>query len=86
MSEYSPAPGTPQTYAKAIGGAVVAFIIAAGPLLWVALDQNSDNGEDISQQEAVGIILAGLGAPVATGFTVAKIKNKPKRGREVVPR
>jgi len=79
MAEYSPAPGTPQTYTKAVWAVVVAFIVAGGPTLWLALSDNH-----ISAQEAVAFILAGLGAPVATGVTVAKVKNKARNPRERV--
>lgn len=78
---YSAAPGTPQTYAKAIAGAIIAFIIAGGPTLYLALSDNH-----VTSQEGLAFILAGLGAPVAVGVGVAKVKNKATRPREVVPR
>lgn len=81
MSEHSAAPGTPQTYAKAIWGAITAFIIAGGPTLYIALSDNH-----VTTQEGIAFVLAGLGAPIAVGAAVAKAKNKPLRGREVVPR
>lgn len=68
---YSPEPGTPQTYAKAVWGFVSAFVIAGGATLYVALNDNN-----VTAQEALAFILAGLGAPVAVGATVAKVRNR----------
>lgn len=79
--QHSPAPGTPQTYTKAIWGAVTAFIAAAGATILAAVADGH-----VTQQEGLMILIAGLGGPVVVGGTVAKVKNKPRNPREVVPR
>jgi len=78
--QFSPEPGTPQTYTKAIWGGFVAFVLGAGATIMAALADGH-----VTTQEGVAIVIAGLGGTVVGG-TVAKVKNKPLRPREVVPR
>lgn len=71
MTNLSPAPGTPQSYTKAIYGAIVAFIVAGAPTLYLALSDNH-----VTLQEGIAFLLAGLGTPILTGAVVAKTQNK----------
>lgn len=75
--EFSPAPGTPQTYAKAIAGFVASFLTLAGGSILLAVNDGHLTGNEI-----LAILIIGLGGSAATGVTVAKTRNKPLRPRE----
>ncbi len=74
MSNLSPAPGTPQTPAKAIWAAVSTALVASLLVLWVALTDDK-----VTNQEIVQILLALLGAPGVVGYGTYRTANRPKR-------
>lgn len=71
MTDYSPAPGTPQTSTKAIAATVLTFITAfAG--IWIA------DVDPFTSKEFVGaLVTAAIGAGITGGVT-RQVKNSRK--------
>lgn len=78
MTVNSPAPGTPQTYTKAVWGAVAAVLGLALPVAIIATTSGSDGGSTITTNEWLMIVLAAVGGGGASGITVATVRNRPK--------
>jgi hypothetical protein len=77
MSNLSPAPGTPQTPAKAIVAAVVSLLTIGLGAVLVALQSNPPGAENaITGDEWIVIALAVLGAPILTGGATYATTNK----------
>lgn len=77
MSNYSPAPGTPQTGAKAYAATAVAFIVIFVGA-WIA-----DDGGVTAKEVASWVLMSVIGSGL-TGGAAYQTKNQPTSRRRVV--
>lgn len=70
------APGTTQTNTKSIVAGILAGLIAALTATGLAVQKDSDAGENVSRSELVTIALAGLVGSGLTGGATWKARNK----------
>lgn len=70
MSNYSPAPGTPQTGTKGLVAGIVAFVVAFG--LYYVADEDPFTKKEIVEALLLALVGSGL-----TGGATYVARNKP---------
>jgi hypothetical protein len=71
MSNYSPAPGTPQTGTKAVVAAVVSAVVAF--IMYWVVDPGAFTGADVVEALVAAVLASGL-----TGVPTYVIPNRTK--------
>ena len=75
MSNLSPAPGTPQSSAKAVVAAVVSFVGTFIFALWASVKDRTDL-DTMTTVQWIVVVLGALATAVATGGFTYSVQNK----------